>query len=134
MTRRWALLGLTLLAALALGGCLRTVELNPETIQAEDVDAAAEYHGNVHFLDKQGIDYYAQSFELSEDGGSFLLKMVEVVDDGVHTNEVDVALPRAAVVSISYSENSPWVLGSLVTGTALFMVYLYYKINTDVFD
>ncbi|MBN2169959.1 MAG: hypothetical protein JW819_01405 [Candidatus Krumholzibacteriota bacterium] len=134
MTRRWVTLGLTLLAALALGGCLRTVELNPETLQPEDVDAATAHYGNVHFLDKRGIDYFAQSFEVSEDGGSFLLKMVEVVDDGVHTNEVDVALPRGSVVSIRYSENSPWILGSLVTGTALFMVYLYYKINTDVFD
>lgn len=134
MTRRWAPLGLTLLAALALAGCMRTVELDPETLQAEDVEAAEEHHGNVYFLDKQGVEYFAQSFELSEDGDGFLLKMVEVVDDGVHTTEVDVALPRQSVVAIRYSENSPWVLGSLVTGTALFMVYLYYKINTDVFD
>jgi hypothetical protein len=128
MTVRRLLLGLCLLVIPLLGGCLRSVEISPEN--ALD---AAEHLGNIKLEDENGILYYAQSIEEGEEG-YFLLTMVKVVDDGVASWEHEFQLAKESVVSIHYFENNKWVVGSAIAAASLFMIWLYYEINTSVFD
>ncbi len=77
MTVRWLLLGLCLLLALALGGCLRAVEISPDNAME-----ASDHLGNIKIEVESGVIYYAQSIE-EGDEGFYRLVMVKVVDDGV---------------------------------------------------
>jgi hypothetical protein len=129
MKRSWVLTALIPLLALALGGCLRSVEVNPE-----DLGEDAELVGHVKVTDKTGIEYKAQSLMNSEDGESFLLQRVDVVNDGVKSQAEEYLLPKDQVKSIEYYKTNGWVVFGLVVAVGLFMVFLYYKINTDVFD
>jgi hypothetical protein len=129
MTRRWVGVGLTLLL-LATGACTRTMEVNPEDAATELADKGV---GNVRVVDKQGIVYLAQALTETEDG-NYLLETVERIDDGVSEYLTDLTLRKSEVVSVRYSKVNRWAVGGMVTATSLFMVWLYYKINTDVFD
>lgn len=125
--RRWVPVGLTLLAVLA-AGCAREV-----VVSTEDALAATDHYGNIRVVDKWGIVYLTQSLG-ETDEGDYLLQMVKVVDDGVVDYLQEHTVRREDVVSISYYEQNRWTVIGLVTGTALFMVWLYYKLNTSVFD
>jgi len=126
--RRWVLILLTLAVALALGGCLRSVAVNPE-----DAVAASEHFGNIRIEDEQGVFYYAQSLEEGEEG-FYTLNMVKIVDDGVADYVNEHHLAEDKIVAIHYYENNRWVVAGLTTATVLFLIYLYYSINTSIFD
>ena len=128
MTVRRLLLIVSILILPALGACLRAVEISPENA----VDSAGHL-GNIKVETKSGILYYAQSIEEGE-AGFYRLIMVKVVDDGVKSWKTELALPKASVVSIHYYENNKWLVGGTIAVTSLFIVWLYYKINTSVFD
>ncbi|MCB9514676.1 MAG: hypothetical protein H6693_00595 [Candidatus Latescibacteria bacterium] len=130
MTRRWVGVGLTLLMLLTTGACMRTMEVNPEDAAAELAESGV---GNIRIVDKNGIVYLAQSLTETEEG-NYLLETVERIDDGVSEYFVDTTIPRDDVVSVHYSKVNTWVVAGMVTATSLFMVWLYYKINTSVFD
>ncbi len=116
------------LSLFTLSGCIRSVEINPEEALAE-----GSYRGNVRVEDAKGVIYNAQAISETEEG-DYLLEMVDVIDDGVVDREIEVVLAKADVVSIKYTENNRWATVGLVGGVSLFMVWLYYKINTSVFD
>ncbi|MBM4118498.1 hypothetical protein FJ251_12330 [bacterium] len=128
MLRRWLAIALTLLTLSGTGACLRAVEVNPE-----ETPSGTALRGNIRVVDRDGIVYIAQSLRVTE-SGDYLLEMVERIDDGVSEVLMETTLPRAEVVSIRRSETNRWAVAGLVAGTALFMVWLYYKINTSVFD
>lgn len=128
MMRRWLLLALTLPLLLVSTGCIRSVELN-----SDDALEASDHHGNIRIEDRRGIIYVAQSID-ETDEGDYLLTMVKVIDDGVLDYQQEFMIARADVVSIRYYENNRWVVGTMLTGMSLFMIWLYYKINTSVFD
>lgn len=128
MTRRWFLVGTLIVSVLSLGACLRSVEVNPE-----DAIAASEHYGNIRIEDEEGIFYYAQSIEEGEEG-FYLLNMVKVVDDGVVKYVNEHSVPKETIVAVHYYENNRWIVAGLVTATALFIVWLYYSINTSIFD
>jgi hypothetical protein len=128
MIRRWFAIALTLLTLTATGACLRSVELNPE-----DTPAGTAMRGNIRLVDKDGVVYHAQSLTVT-DTGDYRLEMVERVEDGVGEYLIETVLPQADVVSIRSNQTNRWAVAGLVTATALFMVWLYYKINTSVFD
>lgn len=128
MTRRRLLAALTLLTLFALGACTRSMELTPD----ESLDEGT-YRGNIRVEDRKGVIYNAQAIS-ETDEGDYLLEMVEVVNDGVVDHEIEVVLTRSQVVSIRYRETNRWAVVGMVTSVTVFMVWLYYKINTDVFD
>ncbi len=128
MTRRWLAITLLLLTLTATGACLRSVELNPE-----DTPSGTALRGNVRLVDKDGVIYVAQALTVT-DTGDYRLEMVERIEDGVAEYVMETTLPQASVVSVRTSETNRWAVAGLVTATSLFMVWLYYKINTSVFD
>ena len=128
MTRRWLAITLLLLTLTATGACLRSVELNPE-----DTPSGTALRGNIRLVDKDGIIYVAQALTVT-DAGDYRLEMVERIEDGVAEYVIETTLPQADVVSVRTSETNRWAVAGLVTATSLFMVWLYYKINTSVFD
>ncbi len=128
MTVRRLILGLCLLIAPALSGCLRSVEISPE-----NAIAASDHLGNIRIEDEEGIIYIAQSIEEGEEG-FYLLNMVKVIDDGVPKWETEYSLPKDRVTKIHYYQNNKWVTGTAIASASLFMVWLYYKINTTIFD
>jgi hypothetical protein len=128
MMRRWFAIATLLLTLVATGACLRSVELNPE-----DTPAGTAIRGNIRLVDKDGVVYLAQTLTVT-DTGDYRLEMVERIDDGVPERLIETTLPQADVVSIRSNQTNRWAVAGLVTATALFMVWLYFKINTSVFD
>jgi len=126
--KRWTAIVLMLLTLTATGACVRLVELNPE-----DTPSGTAMRGNIRLVDKDGVVYVAQALTVT-DTGDYRLEMVERIEDGVPEFLMETTLAKAAVVSVRSSETNRWAVAGLVTATALFMVWLYYKINTSVFD
>jgi hypothetical protein len=126
--RRWTAIALTLFAVAGAGACLHSVELNPE-----DTPSGTALRGNIRLVDRDGVVYIAQSLTVT-DTGDYRLEMVERITDGVSEYLVETTLPQAEVVSVRSRQTNRWAVAGLVTATALFMVWLYYKINTSVFD
>jgi hypothetical protein len=130
MKRSWALVAITFLSLMALCGCMtKTVVLD-----VDNVLDSSEHLGNIRFVDDKGLIYIAQAVEETDEGDTYRLLMAEVIDDGVRSNEMEVILAKKSIVSATYHENNKWVVGGMVTGTSVFLFWLYYKINTDVFD
>ena len=130
MTRRWPwALPALLMIALAAGGCLRSVEIEPA-----DVTAESEIIGNVLAIDKKGVHYHAQSFFVTPTGDSLRLIMVEIVDDGVVSRTPGLTVAKQNIESFHYYQNDNRIVLGLVGAISLFMVFLYYKINTSLFD
>jgi hypothetical protein len=128
MKRSWVSIVSVLLCVLNLGACVRSVEVNPE-----DAVEASEHFGNIRIVDKRGIEYYAQSIEEGEEG-YYTLNMVQIVDDGVSKYVNEYSIAKASIVKVHYFENNRWIVGGALTALAVFMIYLYYSINTSIFD
>jgi hypothetical protein len=128
MKRSWPLIALILFLLPAASGCLRSVEMS-----SDDALEAADHYGNIRIEDRWGMVYLAQSIDENEDG-DYLLTMVKVIDDGVIDYQNEHLVKRDDVTSIKYYQNNRWMVVGAVTGTALFMGWLYFKINTSVFD
>ncbi|MCP5071262.1 MAG: hypothetical protein GY946_32275, partial [bacterium] len=58
MKRSWPMIALILILLPAVGGCLRSVEMN-----SDDALDAAEHYGNIQIEDRWGIVYVAQSID-----------------------------------------------------------------------
>ncbi|MCP4546151.1 MAG: hypothetical protein GY835_06770 [bacterium] len=129
MKRSWILVGLMCILPLALGGCLTAVELSPEN--AMD---AGEQNVNILIEDINGLSYVAQGIEYDGETDGYKLFQVEITNDGVVSNELELFLPKEQVVSVKYYKNNKWMVATLVTGASIFLVWLYYSINTSVFD
>lgn len=128
MKRSWPLIALILFLLPAASGCLRSVE-----ISSDDALDAEEHYGNIRIEDRWGMVYVAQSIDENDDG-DYLLTMVKVIDDGVIDYKNEHLVLRDDVTTIKYYRNNRWLVTGMVAGTALFMGWLYFKINTSVFD
>lgn len=128
MMRRWFAIATLLLTLAATGACVRSVQLNPE-----DTPAGTAIRGNIRLVDKDGVVYVAQALTVT-DTGDYRLELVERIDDGVPVRLIETTLPQADVVSIRSDQTNRWAVAGVVTATVVFMVWLYYKINTSVFD
>ncbi len=128
MKRSWPLIALILMLLPAASGCLRSVE-----ISSNDALEASDHYGNIRVEDRWGMVYVAQSIDENEDG-DYLLTMVKVIDDGVIDYRNEHLVKRDDVTSIKYYKNNRWMVVGMVAATTLFMGWLYFKINTSVFD
>ncbi len=128
MKRSWPLIALILMLLPAASGCLRSVE-----ISSNDALEASDHYGNIRVEDRWGMVYVAQSIDENEDG-DYLLTMVKVIDDGVIDYRNEHTVKRDDVISIKYYQNNRWMVVGMVAATTLFMGWLYFKINTSVFD
>ncbi|MDP6418078.1 MAG: hypothetical protein QF492_07185 [Candidatus Krumholzibacteria bacterium] len=116
-------LSLALILLVLTIGCVKTVDLNTEEAIGE-----VDHYGNIQILDDQGIRYFAQSIvEAAPD--TLTLTLVRIVDDGVISHEQEYLLPLENVRSIRYRDNHVWIVGSSIAAMALFMTWLYYRIN-----
>jgi len=128
MLRRWVTVGITLFSTLLTGACLRAVEVSPE-----DALAASEHYGNILIEDKDGILYYAQSIEEGEEG-FFKLNMVKVVNDGVDRYLNEQTIAKEEITSIKYYKNNRWVTIGALAALSVFILYIYYSVNTSLLD
>ena len=128
MTRRPIPIVALLVLMMVLAGCVRTVELNPENVSAEQAEAAALHYGNIRVEDNMGVIYIAQTL-VGADTDTLTMTLVRIVDDGVAKQVAEVILLKEKVVSIQYRENNPWMVGAAVAGTALLIATLYWNIN-----
>jgi len=126
---RFAILSLILLVAvMALAGCVRTVQINPEHVSEEEAEAVAAHYGNIRVMDDMGVVYTAQTLS-GADTDTLTLTLVEIVEDGVISHEAEMMLLTEKVVDIQYRKNNPWVVTAAVAGTGLLMAVLYWNIN-----
>ena len=128
MTRRPIPIVALLVLLMALAGCVRTIELNPDHMSAEEAEAAAAHYGNIRVEDNMGVVYTAQTLQ-GADTDTLRMTLVEIVNDGVSRQVSEMILLKEKVVSIEYRENNPWMVTVAVTGTALLMAVLYWNIN-----
>ena len=128
MLRRWVTVGITLFSTLLTGACLRAVEVSPE-----DALAASEHYGNILIEDQDGILYYAQSIEEGEEG-FFKLNMVKVVNDGVDRYLNEQTIAKEEITSIKYYKNNRWVTIGALAALSVFILYIYYSVNTSLLD
>ncbi len=128
MKRSWPLIALILMLLPAASGCLRSVE-----ISSNDALEASDHYGNIRVEERWGMVYVAHSIAETEDG-DYLLTMVKVIDDGVIDYRNEHTVKRDDVISIKYYQNNRWMVVGMVAATTLFMGWLYFKINTSVFD
>ena len=129
MKRAWVLVAMLILLPLMMGGCMRAMDLNPENAMPPE-----DHCGYIHFTADDGVIYQAQSFDYDQESENYLLYMVKITNDGVESSEVEMSLPKEDVVAIQYYTNNKWLTAGLVGGAAVFLVWLYYSINTSVFD